>query len=162
MLLFTLSWTGKTTTNSLCKKSQLHLRLHSLSLFRSRSSNFQVIVTIVFAISAISKTPSTASLPPPSLTLLNIHYSIIAIYNIIHFPSPNQNASNKFKMHRLAPSPALLSNHTSLLHSNRFIGSRSNNAYNTKSYPLLNLLNKSEPTYLLNPLDVELFFAKLL
>ena len=58
-------------------------------------------------------------------------------------------------MHSLVPSPALLSTQASPRHSNHFIGSRSNNAYNTKSYLLLTIssINLNEPICTILPIS---------
>ena len=72
-----------------------------------------------------------------------------AIHSVTHFSSRNQNSSKKFKMHKLAPSLALLiifafKSITSLAES------RSNNAYNTKSSTTHNFSHISEATNLHN------------
>ena len=105
-----------------------------LSLSLSTYPLLQALVTIAFAISAVSDTPLTSPPPPQSLPLLFIRDKIIVIHPFIHFPSPISNAFNKFKMHLRAASPALLSTHISILHASHFTATRSNNAYNTKSF----------------------------
>ena len=64
-------------------------------------------------------------------------------------------------MHQLATSPALLSIRTSLLHSNRVNDSRSNKAYNTKSYLLLTIssINLNQIIYVI--LSISKILVKL-
>ena len=97
-----------------CKKISAST-LTPFSLCPSRLPHFQILVTIILVIFTISDTSSTSSLPPASLYLLFIHHYIIVIYAIIHFPSSNINASNKLTMHKLVPSPELVSTYILLL-----------------------------------------------